>query len=118
MELLKDDTIPYYSYVVFGNNCELKNIQLTSGRHHVTYALYLRKDIEYHAQCTGIQRTARQAGSSTGKPDGANFLGLLELSTLSFYLSGIIDSAHRTLRCAFFAQFLAKCVGILGKYHG
>ena len=55
MELLKDDTIPYYSYVVFGNNCELKNIQLTSGRHHVTYALYLRKDIEYHAQCTGIQ---------------------------------------------------------------
>lgn len=42
-------------YVVFGNNCELKNIQLTSGRHHVTYALYLRKDIEYHAQCTGIQ---------------------------------------------------------------
>ena len=37
---------------------------------------------------------------------------------LSNYLSGIIDSAHRVLRCAFFAQFLAKCVGILGKYHG
>lgn len=55
MELLKDDTIPYYSYVVFGNNCELKNIQLTSGRHHVTYALYLRKDIEYNARRTGIQ---------------------------------------------------------------
>ena len=47
MELLKDDTVPYYSYVVFGNNCELKNIQLTSGMHHVTYALYLRRDIEF-----------------------------------------------------------------------
>ena len=55
MELLKDDTVPYYSYVVFGNNCELKNVQLTSGKHHVTYALYLRKDIEYNARRTGIQ---------------------------------------------------------------
>ena len=55
MELLKDDTVPYYSYVVFGNNCELKNIQLTSGKHHVTYALYLRRDIEYNARCTGTQ---------------------------------------------------------------
>ena len=55
MELLKDDTVPYYSYVVFGNNCELKNIQLTSGMHHVTYALYLRRDIEYNARCTGTQ---------------------------------------------------------------
>ena len=36
MELLKDDTVPYYSYVVFGNNCELKNVQLTSGKHHVS----------------------------------------------------------------------------------
>ena len=55
MELLKDDTVPFYSYVVFGNNCELKNVQLTSGKHHVTYALYLRKDIEYNARRTGIQ---------------------------------------------------------------
>ena len=37
MELLQDDTFPYYSYIVFGDNCELKNIRLTSGNHHVTY---------------------------------------------------------------------------------
>ncbi len=27
MELLQDDTFPYYSYIVFGDNCELKNIR-------------------------------------------------------------------------------------------
>lgn len=53
--LLQNNEVPYYSYVVFGNNCELKNIQLTSGKHHVTYALYLRRDIEYNARCTGTQ---------------------------------------------------------------
>ena len=41
MELLQDDTFPYYSYIVFGDNCELKNIRLTSGNHHVTYYEYL-----------------------------------------------------------------------------
>lgn len=55
MKLLKDDLIPYYSYIVFGNNCELKDIQLTSGNHHVTYARYLQKDIEHNAWCMGNQ---------------------------------------------------------------
>lgn len=50
MELLQDDTFPYYSYIVFGDNCELKNIRLTSGNHHVTYYEYLLQDISGNAQ--------------------------------------------------------------------
>ena len=53
MDLLKDDTVPYYSYVVFGENCELKDIRLTSGNHHVTYVRYLRREIERNAQSMG-----------------------------------------------------------------
>ena len=45
MELLQDDTFPYYSYIVFGDNCELKNIRLTSGNHHVTYYEYLLQEM-------------------------------------------------------------------------
>ena len=53
MELLQDDTFPYYSYIVFGDNCELKNIRLTSGNHHVTYYEYLLQDISGNAQQMG-----------------------------------------------------------------
>ena len=53
IELLQDETIPYYSYVVFGDNCELKNVQLTSGNHHVTYYEYLLKDISQNARQMG-----------------------------------------------------------------
>lgn len=45
MELLQDETIPYYSYVVFGDNCELKDIQLFSGNHTVTYWYCLLDDV-------------------------------------------------------------------------
>lgn len=53
MELLQDDIFPYYSYIVFGDNCELKNIRLTSGNHHVTYYEYLLQDISGNAQQMG-----------------------------------------------------------------
>ena len=53
MDLLQDDMIPYYSYVVFGNNCELKDIRLTSGNHHVTYCKYLKRDIIENANEMG-----------------------------------------------------------------
>lgn len=53
MELIQDNTVPLYSYVVFGNNCELKDIQLTSGNHHVTYYRYLLQDISENARQMG-----------------------------------------------------------------
>lgn len=53
MELLRDDTFPYYSYIVFGNDCELKDVRLTSGNHHVTYYRYLLQDISENAQQMG-----------------------------------------------------------------
>ena len=51
--LLQNNEIPYYSYVVFGDSCELKNVQLTSGRHHVTYCSYLLKEISENARYNG-----------------------------------------------------------------
>ena len=53
MGLLKDDTVPYHSYIVFGDNCELKDVRLTSGNHHVTYVCYLRQEIERNARSMG-----------------------------------------------------------------
>lgn len=32
---LVDQTLPFYSYIVFSNRCTLKNITLTSGKHYV-----------------------------------------------------------------------------------
>lgn len=45
MDLLQDDAIPYYSYIVFGDHCELKDIYLSSSNHHVTYWHYLLDDV-------------------------------------------------------------------------
>ena len=57
---------------------------------------------------SAMRRTARYEGSSTRKSRRANLLGVLELPTLSFYLSGIIDSAHRPWPGAFFCTVLRK----------
>lgn len=32
---LADQTLPFYSYIVFSDRCTLKDITLTSGKHHV-----------------------------------------------------------------------------------
>ena len=53
MELLQDDTFPYYSYIVFGNGCELKNITLTRNSCHVIYERYLVQDISENAKLCG-----------------------------------------------------------------
>lgn len=51
--LLDDDRIPCYSYVVFGNDCELKNVRLTNSVCHVTQRRYLLRDIAENAQRAG-----------------------------------------------------------------
>ena len=43
--LLQNNEVPYYSYVVFGNNCEIKNLHLVSNRHRVTYYRNLDEQI-------------------------------------------------------------------------
>lgn len=48
--LLNDNTIPVYSYIVFGNGCELKNITLTRNSCHVIYERYLVQDISENAK--------------------------------------------------------------------
>lgn len=53
IELLQDDAFPYYSYVVFGDDCELKDVHLTSGNHHVTYYRYLLQDVSKNAHQMG-----------------------------------------------------------------
>ena len=51
--ILGDNTIPYYSYVVFGDDCELKNVQLVSGNHTVTFYSYLLRSISERAANNG-----------------------------------------------------------------
>lgn len=46
-------TQPCYSYIVFSNRCTLKNITLTSGRHHVLNCKDLLKAIQQNAAITG-----------------------------------------------------------------
>lgn len=41
-------TIPFYSCIVFGNSCELKNITLTSNRHAVLNEYYLYELVQNH----------------------------------------------------------------------
>lgn len=58
--ILRDRSIPYYSYIVFGNNCELKDIHLTSDFHHIVYSRFLLKEISLHAQSIGRCLTDEQ----------------------------------------------------------
>lgn len=51
--LLQDSKVPYYSYVVFGNDCEIKDLYLISNRCHVTYCRYLLKEISENARNAG-----------------------------------------------------------------
>ena len=50
---MNDNTIPVYSYIVFGNGCELKNITLTRNSCHVIYERYLVQDISENAKLCG-----------------------------------------------------------------
>lgn len=43
---LKEYDGPYYSYIVFGDNCELKDVRLETGYHHVINRPQLSADIK------------------------------------------------------------------------
>ncbi len=58
--LLQNNEVPYYSYVVFGNNCEIKNLHLVSNRHRVTYYRYLLGELSENARSVGRCLTDEQ----------------------------------------------------------
>lgn len=57
---LNDSTLPFYSYIVFGNSCALKDVTLTSGNHAVIYQRDLKsmvwKSISIAESCLSIER--------------------------------------------------------------
>lgn len=167
--LLNDNTIPVYSYIVFGNGCELKNITLTRNSCHVIYERYLVQDISENAKLCGkclsdekiatlyaflsnftgasdeqkerhikeihektisgdstgwnmdmstMRRKACSACGKAGRKGRTAFLGLLQLSKVSFYLSAITNPTHRFCGAPFFAQFWEKCAIFLIQNHG
>ena len=52
---LVDQTLPFYSYIVFSNRCELKNITLTSGKHYVVNSYNLFSAVQQNIAKVGIQ---------------------------------------------------------------
>ena len=52
---LADQSLPFYSYIVFSERCTLKNITLTSGKHHVVKRYDLLSAIQQNILKTGIQ---------------------------------------------------------------
>lgn len=47
---LQEESLPFYSYIVFGNHCTLKQIHVTSERHHVLNQSSLLEDIAHRAE--------------------------------------------------------------------
>lgn len=52
---LADQTLPFYSYIVFSDRCELKKITLTSGNHHVVNRYNLLPAVRKNIADTGVQ---------------------------------------------------------------
>lgn len=52
---LADQTLPFYSYVVFSDRCTLKNITLTSGKHYVVNRYNLFSAVQQNIERVGIQ---------------------------------------------------------------
>jgi len=52
---LADQTLPFYSYIVFSDRCTLKNITLTSGQHYVVNRYNLLSAIRQNAAKAGMQ---------------------------------------------------------------
>ena len=50
---LQEESLPFYSYIVFGNHCTLKQIHVTSERHHVLNQSSLLEDIAHRAEMDG-----------------------------------------------------------------
>ncbi len=51
---------PVYSYIVFSERCELKNVTLTSGEHHVIKRNQLLQAIQQNAQIVGTQLSVEE----------------------------------------------------------
>ena len=58
--ILDESTVPIYSYIVFGDNCTLKDVRLTSGRHFVTHCGGVLSQVMYTAQMAGGQLPPEQ----------------------------------------------------------
>lgn len=58
--ILNEPTIPIYSYIVFGDNCALKDVTLTSGRHFVTHYGNVLSHVMYTSQMAGEQLLPEQ----------------------------------------------------------
>ncbi len=52
---LEDQTLPFYSYIVFSDRCTLKNITLTSAKHYVINRYNLLSAVQQNIANTGIQ---------------------------------------------------------------
>ena len=52
---LEDQTLPFYSYIVFSDRCTLKNITLTSAKHYVINRYNLLSAVQQNIAKTGIQ---------------------------------------------------------------
>lgn len=52
---LDDQTIPFYSYIVFSDRCTLKDITLTSGNHYVVNRYDLFSAVQQNVTKAGIQ---------------------------------------------------------------
>jgi len=54
-EFLADQTLPFYSYIVFSDRCKLKNITLTSGNHFVVNRYNLLSTIQKNVTNIGTK---------------------------------------------------------------
>ena len=52
---LADQTLPFYSYIVFSDRCTLKNVTLTSGKHYVVNRYNLFHAVQQNIAKAGIQ---------------------------------------------------------------
>ena len=57
---IKDNSLTFYSYIVFGNGCELKNVTTTTGNHAVVCLCQLYKSVCSNAKFYGNRLTQEQ----------------------------------------------------------
>ena len=57
---LADQTLPFYSYIVFSDKCTMKNVTLTSGKHHVVNWYNLLSAVQQNSAKAGIQLSSEK----------------------------------------------------------
>lgn len=57
---LADQTLPFYSYIVFSDRCTLKNITLTSGKHYVVNRYNLFPAVQQNIEQVGMQLSSEK----------------------------------------------------------